>query len=629
MGVGIDAKEAQVLLEAEVGSPKRKPRKRSVKYLDGAKEVRKDFTRPGRVKVLYDTGDVYEGRVMPSVGNHRRHDHYKGVLSRNGKGLYVWKNRNALYEGEYKRDIKNGKGRYVAPNGDVFVGDFVDGQKCGKGEYIYATGGRYVGSWLDGKRHGKGVFIFADGEEENVEFVHGKRVERDGGVAVTASGQVASRQNSTFTKTKHNPVGLAMAGGPATGKSTQAQLLAEVLGLVCVNPVALVDVAVTTQRSRLDRQIAACVDEGYAVPDELLVRLVFQRLKRKDVRTQGFVLVDFPKTVAQARLLEDLGVVVDRFIHLSVSNEDMHDRASGRRQDPKTGRVYHLAFKPPPPELLSSVIPLSKDSKGQLMKRLRHHTDNIEGVMDHYKGKVLDLDASAQENGVLDDIRHSLYHSKSPVGIIIAGPPGAGKGTQSVNIRDKHGLVHLSSGDLLRAEIRNGTDEGKTAKKFMDAGELVPAELVVGIIKKRLAQEDVRRNGFLLDGFPRQLEEAQALLDMGVQIDLYLVLDVPEKKLVERVLGRQVDPETGNTYHEKHNPAPASIRARLKTRVDDTLEKLQRRLRTFDANVGSIKRFFGKRVHIVNGDAHINHVNEQVEDAVQRMLWQRIKEGLE
>lgn len=606
MGVGVKVEEEQVLLEAEVGSLGRKPRKRSVKYLDGAQEERRDFTRPGKVQVLYETGDVYEGCVMTAGGD-------RG-LARNGKGLYKWNGGRASYEGSYVRNVKNGHGRYVAPNGDIFEGEFENGLKSGPGVYTYVNGDKYVGSWLRGERHGKGSFVFANGTSLEVEFSHGTRV-------------VASRSSATFTKKKHHPLGLVLAGGPATGKATQAQLLARILGVICVNPVELVERAAAGPKSKLERQVASAVDSNARVRDELLVRLVFQRLKQKDVRSQGFVLVDFPKTATQAQLLSNEGVVIDRFIHLSVSRADMEERVNGRRRDPQTGKIYHLAFRPPPPELLESVVPLSKDAKEHVSLRAAHHEAHVDAVKDHYNGKVLEVDASAHEKGVLEDIRHSLNQSDRPIGIIIAGAPGAGKGTQSQNIHKTHGLVHLSSGDLLRAEVKAGTDEGKAAKKFMDAGELVPVDLIVGIIKKRLQQDDVKKHGFLLDGFPRQLEEAEALLEMGVVIDLYLVLDVSEEKLKERVLGRLVDPETGHSYHAEYNPPPRRIRDRLKTRVDDTAEKFQRRVRTFEANIGSIKKFFGDRVHVVNGDVHIDRVSKQVEGAVQRTLRARIKEG--
>ena len=137
--------------------------------------------------------------------------------------------------------------------------------------------------------------------------------------------------------------------------------------------------------------------------------------------------------------------------------------------------------------------------------------------------------------------------------IILLGAPGAGKGTQAQFIMQKFGIPQISTGDMFRAAIKEGTELGKQAKALMDEGKLVPDELTVALVKDRIAQPDCA-NGFLLDGFPRTIPQADALKDSGVKIDLVLEFDVADEVIVERMSGRRVHQPSGRTYHVVYNP---------------------------------------------------------------------------
>lgn len=137
--------------------------------------------------------------------------------------------------------------------------------------------------------------------------------------------------------------------------------------------------------------------------------------------------------------------------------------------------------------------------------------------------------------------------------IILLGAPGAGKGTQAQFIMNRFGIPQISTGDMFRAAIKEGTELGKQAKALMDEGKLVPDELTVALVKDRIAQPDCA-NGFLLDGFPRTIPQADALKDSGVKIDLVLEFDVADEVIVERMSGRRVHQPSGRTYHVVYNP---------------------------------------------------------------------------
>jgi adenylate kinase len=179
--------------------------------------------------------------------------------------------------------------------------------------------------------------------------------------------------------------------------------------------------------------------------------------------------------------------------------------------------------------------------------------------------------------------------SRGPPRIIIAGAPASGKGTQCEFIKAEWGCVHLSTGDMLRAAVAAGSALGLEAKGFMDSGKLVPDSLMIGIIIARLAEADCVERGWLLDGFPRTRAQADALAEAGLVCDVFVLLDVPDSLLVERVTGRRSDPVTGKIYHVKYSPPESEeIAARLTQRSDDTEEAIMVRIEAFHKNLSSI-----------------------------------------
>lgn len=137
--------------------------------------------------------------------------------------------------------------------------------------------------------------------------------------------------------------------------------------------------------------------------------------------------------------------------------------------------------------------------------------------------------------------------------LILLGAPGAGKGTQAAFITEKYGIPQISTGDMLRAAVKAGTPLGLAAKKVMDAGQLVSDDIILGLIKERLQQPDCAK-GFLFDGFPRTIPQAEALRTQGVDLDLVLEIDVPDEEIIKRMSGRRVHTASGRTYHVVFNP---------------------------------------------------------------------------
>ncbi|WOK96539.1 hypothetical protein Cni_G05246 [Canna indica] len=220
----------------------------------------------------------------------------------------------------------------------------------------------------------------------------------------------------------------------------------------------------------------------------------------------------------------------------------------------------------------------------------------------------------------------SEMNTDEPLKVMISGAPASGKGTQCELIKKKYGLVHIAAGDLLRAEIAAGTEKGKRAKEYMEKGMLVPDEIVVMMVKERLLQADAQEKGWLLDGYPRSFSQAKALEDLGIRPDIFILLDVSEESLVERVVGRRLDPVTGKIYHLKYSPPEnEEIAARLTQRFDDTEEKVKLRLQTHNQNVEAVLSIYEDITVRVDGNISKEIVFAEVDKALASVIEKKSK----
>jgi adenylate kinase len=179
--------------------------------------------------------------------------------------------------------------------------------------------------------------------------------------------------------------------------------------------------------------------------------------------------------------------------------------------------------------------------------------------------------------------------------MILVGPPGAGKGTQAARLVDTFRIPHISSGDMFRAEVKLGTELGKQLDHHMKLGGLVPDDVTIPIVLKRITAPDAAK-GFMLDGFPRTRPQAealdQAMVNAGLALDAVVLIEVPDALLEERAVHRRSDPETGKIYHLKYNPPPPDVAGRLVHRADDTKEAVDKRIMKYHSETAPIVPFY-------------------------------------
>jgi adenylate kinase len=209
--------------------------------------------------------------------------------------------------------------------------------------------------------------------------------------------------------------------------------------------------------------------------------------------------------------------------------------------------------------------------------------------------------------------------------LILLGPPGAGKGTQANFIRERFGIPQISTGDMLRAAVKAGTPLGMAAKKVMDAGQLVSDDIIIGLVSERLKSLDCKP-GYLFDGFPRTIPQAEAMKKAGVPIDHVLEIDVPDAEIIHRMSGRRVHPASGRSYHVKFNPPKREGRddvtgEPLVQRDDDREETVKHRLEVYRKQTQPLVDYYARWA--ASGDAKAPKVRKisglgTVEDITQR-----------
>jgi adenylate kinase len=415
------------------------------------------------------------------------------------------------------------------------------------------------------------------------------------------------------------------------------------------------------------------MDQGELVPDEVTDAMVEACLRRISP-DQGVILDGFPRTVYQAEALDELMTGLDRTldaaIYINVPDQEiLTERIPGRLTCKSCQRPFHKKYNPftscPDHWCGGEHLYRREDDTSEITAtRLRIFHRQIAPVVEHYHrtGRLIIIDGRGsieQVNQILTETMEALTRrealratrketseiqalkevalalspeqvTETSLDIVLLGAPGTGKGTQSQQICQQLHLTHIATGDLFRENLKNQTELGKLAKTFMDRGELVPDDVTEAMVRERLARPDTR-HGFVLDGFPRTLSQAEALTDimnsLNRRLDGVFYFKVPDEELVTRLSGRLICRECQVPFHKIHNPFQSCPYGKcqgqyLYQRDDDKEETIRTRLKTFHRQTAPLIDYYREAGLLIeiDGQGELWEVTARVLTAAQHLM---------
>lgn len=353
-------------------------------------------------------------------------------------------------------------------------------------------------------------------------------------------------------------------GAPGSGADERAAEVAEKFGLVTVVVEDLLKAEVNN-KTAFGAKVKDCRDNDEPVSDELVTSIIKTRLSKSDVANKGWILDGWPKTARQVSSLQQAGILANRVVVIDADTQKCKAaaQASGAYSD-ISSEAFHNLYSDYERNLKAMV---------SLFPQQPHNYTIV-------SAKTSGPAAQAEQIAAFCKRKKPSPAPRRPMRVLMLGPTGAGKYTQSVRLANKHGLVHLSSGALLRAEMAKSAELTNEMEPYLKAGQLVPESVIIPIVTNRLLASDCRQRGWILDGFPRTAAQAEALAKNNLTANRVVFLEVSEETSKERCLRRRVDPTTGEVYDADNlNEAPAD----LTTLAKDTQAVLSNLISNYEA----------------------------------------------
>lgn len=453
---------------------------------------------------------------------------------------------------------------------------------------------------------------------------------------------------------------IAFIGPSGVGKGTHADQLSARYNLQHISTGDLLRQNLESH-SALGILARKYMEQGELVPDEVVDAMIEESV-RKLGPDQGTLFDGFPRTVYQARFLDDLlkqlNRTLDAVLYLKVSDEEIVNRLCGRLTCRKCQTPYHTTIKPPKTAGVcdrcgGQLYQRSDDSADMVRTRLRvfhrttgqlvdYYTDTKklvivpgEGTIDAVNARMVEALEAVKTQGYEFATRRQVEEitavrgagllpeqfARPSLDLVLLGGPGSGKGTQAEQLSKQFKLPHIATGDLFRDNLKKATDLGKLAKTYMDRGELVPDDVTEAMVEERLSRPDTH-DGFILDGFPRTLPQAQALMDMmaGLQrrITGVLYINVSDEAIVKRLSGRLICRNCQAPYHQQFKPPKQPdvcdhCGGALYQRDDDNPNTVRARLKTFHGQTEPLIEYYDKAglLHEISGEGEVSQVTER------------------
>ncbi|XP_035410811.2 adenylate kinase 8 isoform X2 [Cygnus atratus] len=392
---------------------------------------------------------------------------------------------------------------------------------------------------------------------------------------------------------------ICILGPPASGKTTIAMRLCKHLDAIRIS-----------QETLLFEETLALTKEAKAYKE----------------RKQGWILEGFPENQEQAWMLQSSGIIPRHVVVLYAADTVLIERNSGKRLDPFTEEVYHTTFDWPSDPVIQQRLVKPEDlSEQEMSKKLLEYHRNFPGVFQIYQKVLKSVNA---DQPCVDVISQALtyvqtrHRSAAPFTprILFCGPPGSGKSLQAALIAQKYGVVNICCGLLLKEAVADKTKLGELVKPYIDNGYPVPDNIVMKILADRLNALDCMTNGWVLRGFPRDIEQGEELQKAHIIPNRVFFFNLPYEAIMERLSQRRIDPVTGERYHTTFRPAPTpAIQARLRQNPKDKEENIEKRVETYYRNVKELEEFYEDAFY-VNADQDPHVIFEFIESCIIKPL---------
>ncbi|KAJ8413868.1 hypothetical protein AAFF_G00064660 [Aldrovandia affinis] len=404
-----------------------------------------------------------------------------------------------------------------------------------------------------------------------------------------------------------------LLGPPASGKRTIARQLCEHTCAVHVTAAA-----VLLGDTELARRAQQHRDQLQEIPSELWIRLIQQRLSKTDCIQQGWVLEGIPQSRQEALLLQELGIAPDHVVMLEAPDAVLIDRSLGKRVDPITGDVYHTTFRWPRDEVVGQRLQRQEaPSEERTAARLLRYHREAHALQRTFGSRLAVVNADQPHEDVFAQV---LTHGPAP------RTPSQWEESDGRADRQKYNIVNVGCGQLLKAVAADETEAAELIKPYLESREPVPDNLVLKVLTQRLCLLDCTTRGWVLHGFPRNVEQAEKLQESKFIPTRVFLLEMTDAVAVERVALRAVDPVTGERYHSLYKPAPSpEVQARLQQNPQDSEAVVQAQLKEYWAHAPALQALYADAVHIhAEQDPHT--VFESLESRLVGRLPKRLSD---
>nr|XP_023484986.1 adenylate kinase 8 isoform X2 [Equus caballus] len=419
---------------------------------------------------------------------------------------------------------------------------------------------------------------------------------------------------------------IVILGPPASGKTTIAMWLCKHLNsnLLTVENLIAKEFSSLAAAARKHYQI------NKRVPSMQLVRLIQDRVSEDDCVRRGWILDGIPETREQALMIQTVGITPRHVIVLSAPDTVLIERNLGKRIDPQTGEIYHTTFDWPSESEIQDrlIVPVGISELETAGKLLEYHR-NIVRIFPSYP-KILKVISADQP--CVDVFYQALtyvqtnHRSNAPFTprVLLCGPMGSGKSLQAALLAQKYSLVNVCCGQLLKEAVADKSKFGEVIQPFFEKDMAVPDSLIMKVLSERLNQQDCIQKGWVLHGFPRDLDQALMMDSLGYKPNRVFFLNVPFDSVLERLTLRRTDPITGERYHLMYKPPPTTeIQDRLLQNPKDAEEHVKFKMDLFYRNAAELEEFYGQALTI-NGDQDPYTVFEYIESGIINPLPQKV-----